>query len=270
VVDSAHDPAYLSGRQYCDDRNLRARQALHEHYSTSTVRWSHWFFDQIAWLVPASASLLEVGAGTGSLWAQGGDRLPALGRLVITDVSPGMLDIAERQLTGAGIRAQFDIVDAQVLPYEAAAFDGVIADHMLYHVPDRAKALSEIARVLRPDGWLAAATNGEHHMRELDELVAQFIDPDAVLPSLPFSLENGTDQLREWFVRVDLRRLPPPHDLEVTESQPIVDYIRSRPGGNRLDDDRADQLRSFVDERIATDGYFRVQTDTGVFLAFQH
>jgi len=192
--------------------------------------------------VNTPVSILEVGAGTGSLWVANAKGLPSSVRLVITDFSPGMLEIAERQVTEAGVRAQLAIVDVQELPYASATFHGVIADHMLYHVPDRTKALGEIARVLRPDGWLAAATNGAQHLGELDQLIARFIGADAVLPSLPFSLENGPAQLDEWFGAVELRRFPP-HDLDVTDSQPIVDYIHSLPGGHRLDDASAQRLR---------------------------
>jgi SAM-dependent methyltransferase len=266
VTNRAHDPTYLTEEQYFDDRNLRRRQALHERYSTSTVSWSRWLFEQFAPLAKTPVSILEVGAGTGSLWVANAQRLPSGVSLIITDFSPGMLEVAERRVAEAGVRAHLEVVDVQALPYASATFHGVVADHMLYHVPDRARALGEIARVLRPDGWLAAATNGAQHLRELDQLIERFIGSDAVLPSLPFSLENGPAQLDEWFGAVELRRFPA-HDLDVTDPQPIVDYIHSLPGGDRLDDASAQRLRQFVGKRIATDGCFRIQTDSGAFIA---
>ncbi len=268
MTNRGHDPTYLREEQYFDDRNLRRRQVLHERYSTSTVSWSRWLFEQFAPRVSTPVSILEVGAGTGSLWVANAERLPRGTTLVITDFSPGMLEVAERRVSEAGLRAQMAIVDVQELPHASASFDGVVADHMLYHVPDRTKALGEIARVLRPDGWLVAATNGAQHLGELDQLIERFIGSDAVLPGLPFSLENGPAQLDEWFGAVELRRFPP-HDLDVTESQPIVDYIHSLPGGHRLDDAAAQRLRQFVGERIEADGCFRIQTDSGAFIASQ-
>lgn len=268
MTNGAHDPRYLREEQYSDDRNLRRRQALHERYSTSAVSWSRWLFEQFAPLANAPASILEVGAGTGSLWVGNAKRLPSGVTLVITDFSPGMLEVARRRVTEAGVRAQLAIADVQELPYASATFHGVVADHMLYHVPERARALGEIARVLRPDGWLAAATNGAEHLGELDHLIERFMGADAVLPSLPFSLENGSAQLHEWFGAVELRRFPP-YDLDVTDSQPIVDYIHSLPGGHRLDAASTPRLRQFVKERIAADGCFRIRTDSGVFIASQ-
>ena len=52
-------------------------------------------------------------------------------------------------------------------PYDDASFDAVIANHMLFHVPDRAKALAEMRRVLRPGGKLYTSTMGETHKKTL-------------------------------------------------------------------------------------------------------
>ena len=64
----------------------------------------------------------------------------------------------------------FAVLDAQALTYPAGAFDAVIANHMLYHVADKARAFAELRRVLVPGGRLYAATNGTDHMRELRAL----------------------------------------------------------------------------------------------------
>lgn len=43
-------------------------------------------------------------------------------------------------------------VDIQMLPFADESFDVVYASHVLEHIPDDAKALSEIHRILRPAG----------------------------------------------------------------------------------------------------------------------
>ncbi len=58
-------------------------------------------------------------------------------------------------------RVQFKEIDAQSIPFEDETFDAVIANHMLYHVPDRPKAIAEIKRVLKPGGRLIATTIGK-------------------------------------------------------------------------------------------------------------
>ena len=69
-------------------------------------------------------------------------------------------------------------MDAQDIPFEDDTFGCVVANHMLYHVPDLDKGLAEIRRVLKPGGKLYAATNGEAHMLELEAFVVeQFAKP---------------------------------------------------------------------------------------------
>ena len=57
---------------------------------------------------------------------------------------------AEKLADVRGVK--FECADIQNLPYQDASFDVVIANMMLYHVPDIARGLSEVRRVLRRDG----------------------------------------------------------------------------------------------------------------------
>jgi len=65
-----------------------------------------------------------------------------------------MLDEAQQRLANVPSDFAFERIDVQAIPYNDASFDVVIANHMLYHVPDLPKALAEIRRVLRPGGLL--------------------------------------------------------------------------------------------------------------------
>ena len=65
------------------------------------------------------------------------------------------------QAIGGLIRdAEFAVMDAQAIEAEDSSFDLVIANHILYHVPDRRKALSEIHRVLKIGGRAVMTANG--------------------------------------------------------------------------------------------------------------
>ena len=86
-----------------------------------------------------------------------------------------------RETESSSFDASFDFVvfDVQAIPYIDSEFDVVIANHMLYHVPDRGKAYSEIRRVLKPGGFLHAAANGKSDKRKLTEL-EQWVIPEPV------------------------------------------------------------------------------------------
>src|SRR4051794_3247217 len=138
------DQRYLRGEQYRDSGNLRARMTIHERFSINRRGWHRWVFDQVD--LPAGARVLELGCGPGRLWQENADRLPPAWRLTLTDYSPGMAREAREGLrTGLPPGALTVLVaDAQSLPCPDRAFDAVIANHMLYHVPDRARAYAEV------------------------------------------------------------------------------------------------------------------------------
>ena len=99
---------------------------------------------------------------------------------------------------------------------------------MLYHVPDREKAISEISRVLKPEGTLYASTYSWNNMKEFKDLLRNY-DKNLYNPIEPFArafgLENGAEQLSKSFEEVEMINYI--DSLEVTESQPIVDYVLS-------------------------------------------
>src|SRR5438128_5363777 len=94
-------------------------------------------------------------------------RIPAEWDITLSDFSQGMLDEARQRLRESPHQFVFAVVDAQAIPYPDQVFAAVIANHMLYHVPDRPTALAEIRRVLKPGGHFYASTVGVNHLREL-------------------------------------------------------------------------------------------------------
>src|SRR5437764_2121129 len=189
------DPMYLLTRQYQNASNLEARIALHARFSTNTYGWYTWLFEHLH--LPPQSCVLELGCGTGRFWRASMDRIPEGWDVTLSDFSPGMLREAQQNLRDSQRPFAFAVIDAQAIPYEDESFDGVIANHMLYHVPDRPKAFAEIRRVLRPGGKLFAATNGWAHLRELNRFVPE--RETNFGREHGFNLENGRDELAAWF-----------------------------------------------------------------------
>lgn len=105
--------------------------------------------------------VLELGCGTGSMWVGKGDLVKKCGKLILSDFSEGMLEQTRETLKDLkGI--EYQTIDIQNIPYEEHTFDIVIANMMLYHVPDLQKGLREVRRVLKEGGRFYCATFGKN------------------------------------------------------------------------------------------------------------
>jgi SAM-dependent methyltransferase len=106
--------------------------------------------------LPSRAEVLELGAGGGFnaelLLTRFSDW-----RLLVTDVDPAMVELAQRRLAKWAPRVCVDRVDAAELPYAHDTFDVVVSILVWHHVGDWRRATREAARVLRPGGQLLFA-----------------------------------------------------------------------------------------------------------------
>lgn len=152
------------------------------------------------------------------------------------------------------------------------SFDIIIANHMIYHIPDIDKAISEIYRVLKPNGKLYATTLGKDNMIELATLLHNF-DDNIVFPSNKliekFGLESGSIILRDYFDDVDCKRYE--DSLNILESIPLLNYVLSLDGiGNVLDiitDERVNEFKDYLDVLIDKDGKISIKKDSGILIA---
>ncbi|MBN1220935.1 MAG: methyltransferase domain-containing protein [Anaerolineae bacterium] len=263
------DQAYLLTNQYKNAANLNARFQLHALFSTNKYGWHQWVFDHFNLAAPSR--ILELGCGSGYLWLENLERIPQSWEITLSDFSAGMVDQAQVNLQTSQRPFNFETIDAQSIPYDDETFDAVIANHMLYHVPDMARALVEMRRVLKPGGRFYASTVGEMHMRELDELARKF-EPDVALlfdgdQTHAFTLENGADHLSPWFSRVTLHQYE--DALEITSAEPLVAYVLSmlRLTETMLVGNRIAEFTDFIKQELARHGSIHVSKASGLFEA---
>jgi SAM-dependent methyltransferase len=261
------DQVYLRDVQYRDPSNLMARANLHIRYGTADVPWFDWLAALLDW--PADADVLEVGCGPGWFWAEAADRLPPGLRLTLTDLSPGMVAEARQRVAGLNRYAAVTArpVDAQALPFADDSFDVVVANHMLYHVPEPVLAVVELARVLRPGGVALTATNGVGHHRQLWEIAAEVFGGEPQSQAIDaFGDVSGAPMLGEHFARVEWRDYP--DELHCTDRDDVVAYYLSHPPGEGAPPEKQAELVAALDRAFAAGGgVFRVAKRAGAFVS---
>ena len=261
------DQNYLKTDQYKDSSNLDARVEIHKRFSTNPYGWMHWVFDHLLAL-PANVKILELGCGPGYLWKENASRIPSTWDITLSDLSSGTLDSAWRNLVVTGRNYKFKEIDAQAIQFENETFDAVIANHMLYHVPDRPKAIAEIKRVLRTGGHFYSTTVGDNHLKEITNWFRQ-IHKSEVWDSFSniFTLENGLDQLKPLFPNVTVSRYE--DNLHVTELEPLIAYFRSGVRAGELSKDEFAKLESDLEQELKDKGKIFIYKDSGLFEAIK-
>jgi ubiquinone/menaquinone biosynthesis C-methylase UbiE len=108
------------------------------------------------------AKSLELGCGTGFFTLN----LKLAGVIEeghVTDLSPGMVEVAQRNAHNLGFEVEGRVADAERLPYPDDTFDIVIGHAVLHHIPDLDQSFAEILRVLKPGGRFVFAGEPTRH-----------------------------------------------------------------------------------------------------------
>lgn len=251
--------------QYKNPQKLESRIYLHNHFSANKYDFNRWLFDHLP--KTPNLNILELGCGTGILWIKNSDRVPSSWNLTLTDFSPEMVQKTKENLSRIKNKIILDVADAQNVPYKDSSFDIVIANHMLYHIPDRKQALSEIKRVLKPKGTFFASTIGRNHMKELSNIMTEF-DSGLQLWDKEFleefNLENGAGQLKKFFSNVKRGKFP--DKLIVPKVKPLINYVTSTRNGKSLTGKRLANFTYLVKSKLKN-GPIVIKKEVGLFIA---
>lgn len=249
--------------QYQNAANISARIRLHREYSVNPKGWFPWLLEQCE--LHEGMRILEIGCGNGALWSENREWLPEHMQVVLSDKSDGMLRDVQREL-GEDERFSYERFDCNEIPYEEAAFDLVIANHVLFYCEDIPQVLSECKRVLRPNGQFLCSTYGRNHMKEITQLVQRF-NKDIVLSAdclyEHFGLENGAEILRTFFPKAEKHIYK--DAIEIDEPEPLISYILSCHGNqNQLLLDQYKEFGEFVSQQMR--GGFHITKEAGAFI----
>ncbi len=136
--------------------------------------------------IASGERVLDIGCGPGTLAILAARRVGPEGEVHGIDPSPEMIELAEKKVANAGVRARFQTGVAERLPFPDESFDLVLSSLMLHHLPDDVKtqALKEVARVLKPGGRLLAVdmsgSGGPWYWRLMTSVIRHRVPKDYV------------------------------------------------------------------------------------------
>ena len=259
--------------QYQNATNISARINLHRLYSSNQQGWFPWVYEQCG--LVENMQILEIGCGNGAMWKENYEYIPDSVRIVLSDISEGMIRDTRRELdrleglkqdNTISTRFQFQVFDCHENPYEDESFDCIIANHVLFYCGDIDRVLSEIRRVLKPEGVFICSSYGAMHMKEITELVKGFnnlitLSADKLYEH--FGLDNGKEILKPYFSVTDKKIYE--DSLDVDKAEPLIEYILSCHGNqNQYILDRYKDFRNYVEKKVRHG--FHITKDAGIFI----
>jgi ubiquinone/menaquinone biosynthesis C-methylase UbiE len=248
-------------QQYANSDNLNIRSLIHAKYSVNKQGFRNWLNDQYDFWI--GCRILELGCGNGDMWMDKIKQLGSDSTLILSDFSEGMVEEVRKKYDCYEniLTQQINIED---IPYEDLSFDIVIANMMLYHVPDLEKALSEVARVLKPGGKFYSATYGENGIHNYILITLNTVGMLQEIPN-SFTLQNGAQILREYFNSV-IKEEYMDH-LEITDTKDLLDYVYSME--SVIPVKREDRARMFelFEKKKDENGRIIIPKEYGMFIS---
>jgi SAM-dependent methyltransferase len=183
-----------------------------------------------SWDLSNAKTLLDVGCGSGQT------AIPAaLKGLRVTgvDIAENLIMKAREVVAGSSLNVQFDVGDAEALPYPDASFDAVISLIGAMFAPRPERVVAEFARVLKPGGQLCMANWTPTSMPALmfkccSEVVPP---PPGLVPPVLWGDENTVQQrLAEHFIDVKLTRKQYPQWHYPFDEHELIDLFRDKFG----------------------------------------
>jgi ubiquinone/menaquinone biosynthesis C-methylase UbiE len=246
--------------QYSNSKNLNTRMSIHEKYSVNQLGFGNWMYQQYEF--HDNMRILELGCGTGELWANRIDHLHPGTSVILSDFSEGMVEIVRNKFSFHS-SVSFEQINIEAIPYEAETFDMVIANMMLYHVPDLQQGLREVKRVLKTGGTFCCATFGENGIQGyLTRTLGGYgikIDING-----SFTLQNGADILKKHFTEVNRRDYI--DALEVTVTEDLLDYLYSMASIGNLGNVTREELYRCFEASKDEKGMIHIPKEYGMFV----
>jgi demethylmenaquinone methyltransferase/2-methoxy-6-polyprenyl-1,4-benzoquinol methylase len=175
--------------------------------------------------LPEEGRALDVATGTADVAITIARRYPRA-TIIGIDPSTRMLEVGRAKLARKGLsnRVSLELGDAERLALETASFDGVTIAFGIRNVPDRLRALREMARVLRPGGRLVVLELGEPEGSVLGAVARAHVH--AVVPRVGAALAGA----REYkYLAQSIGAFPKAHEFSALMREAGLDVLVTTP-----------------------------------------
>jgi SAM-dependent methyltransferase len=199
------------------------------YYESQVERFMAPFVDVlVAAAVKPGDAVLDVACGTGFAARAARVATGASGRVIGSDLNPGMLALAQSLSTGDGGDISWQQASALDLPFADGEFDTAISQQGIQFFPDSAAGLRDMARVTKPGGRLAATVWAERerspYLDAVFGMLTRHCGADPAANAKVFA-DSGAAQVRGWFEAAGLAV----SNIEAVTAKvrlpPIVEYV---------------------------------------------
>jgi 2-polyprenyl-3-methyl-5-hydroxy-6-metoxy-1,4-benzoquinol methylase len=262
---STTNKEYLKNEQYAGMNNYQHRKDIYQH--GNNIPLTEWLSTQYAGSYNLSGfdQILEVGCGNGTFWQHTTGVFQS--SVVITDLSEKMLEECKRNLSTVNIKANYQVVDIDVLPYGKGTFNAVLAHNVIYHAVNPENSIAGMQEVLKPNGifGMSVLNQGANQSiwkiaNSIDSRVpaqsftSRFtnIEADKILPTVFKQVEK-----KEYF-----------NTLRFKTSEPVVNMVKSSPAVQplKLSDSFFTLFKEKVEAQISDKGYFESELNASLYL----
>ncbi|MGZ9031281.1 MAG: class I SAM-dependent methyltransferase [Burkholderiaceae bacterium] len=183
---------------------VKFKQTTRSQWETAAEAWNRWGSFIGGWLKPATDRMLDlaqirpgshvvdVAAGAGEQTLAAARRVGPSGRVLATDISPGILRYAREAADAAGLNnvETLELDGEQHDTLDAASFDAAISRVGLIYFPDQQRALQGLHRCLKPGGRVSVVVYSTPQKNEFFSIPVSIIRRRAQLPA-PFPGQPG-------------------------------------------------------------------------------
>lgn len=174
---------------------VKYKQTTHDQWQTAAEAWYRWSPTLHQWLGKATDVMIEmagittghrvldVAAGAGEQSITVARKVGPTGYVLATDIAPAILEFAQKMAEEAGLmNIETQVMDGENLTVPDASFDAVISRVGLIYFPDQQRALTEMLRVLKPGGKVAAIVYSTPDKNKFFSIPVSIIRNRAKLP----------------------------------------------------------------------------------------